>query len=415
MKKFLLRTLMSFSIIFIFLFISTMFIEYKNKDSLKEKVKVEMSLDKEGKIIVPDTPAKVAANYEFSKFYYSIALGISFATPILFYKFGGVDLIKRLSIKKRAIEGGVLCIFYSIFSEILIFPKGFFSSFYRGRLVGLKNYSLELFLKSYFFENTFFLVIGLIVGIIAYLIFIKYKRWYIVIGILAILFNLGSNYLYPYIDEVQNDLVVMEDGELKTKILELANKSGIENLDVRVVKMSNETNSMNAYMTGIGNSKRIVFWDTTLKGLSEEEILSVAAHEMGHYKLNHIFKSMILGSVEIIVLCVAIDLIMKKIKGCDYRKIDNIPMMLLTISIMTFIITPIETWSSRKMEIEADTFAIEATNDAYTNGQLEIRFINSNLTPIDVNNLYKWFNYDHPTVKDRIELSNEFIEGDRCK
>ena len=72
MKKFLLRTLMSFSIIFIFLFISTMFIEYKNKDSLKEKVNVEMSLDKDGRIIVPDNPDKVAANYEFSKFYFSI-------------------------------------------------------------------------------------------------------------------------------------------------------------------------------------------------------------------------------------------------------------------------------------------------------------------------------------------------------
>ena len=63
------------------------------------------------------------------------------------------------------------------------------------------------------------------------------------------------------------------------------------------------------------------------------------------------------------------------------------------------------------MEVEADTFAMEITNDGYTNGALELKFIESNLTPVDVDPVIKWLAYDHPTCRERIELSNEFIKS----
>ena len=103
--------------------------------------------------------------------------------------------------------------------------------------------------------------------------------------------------------------------------------------------------------------------------------------------------------------------IMLKYKGREYRVIDNIPKILFILNLLLLVISPIQTAYSRKMEYAADQFAMEATNDGYTNGSLEIKFIQQNLSPIDVNSLYKWLVYDHPTVKDRIEHSNEFIES----
>jgi STE24 endopeptidase len=206
---------------------------------------------------------------------------------------------------------------------------------------------------------------------------------------------------------MENDLIVMDDGDLKSKIQDLAKNAGIENLDIRIIEKSQETTSMNAYMTGIGNSRRIVFWDTTLSGLNEDEILSVAAHEMGHYKENHIQKSTALAIVGMLICFVLLDKIMKKYKGKDYRKIEYLPHILFIVNVMALLATPIETAYSRKNEIEADKFAIELTDDSYTNGASEIRFINSNLSPIDVKGLYKWLAYDHPTTRERIELSNE--------
>lgn len=409
MKKFVLRTFMAFSIIFIFLFCSTMLIEYLNKDRLNTTVNVQVELNQDGTIIVPDTPEKVKANMIFSQFYFYVGLGISVLTPILFYKFGGIEVLKNKGFKRKITEGAALCVMYAVFSEILIFSKVLFSSFYRGKLVGLKTYTFTQFFTDYMKSDIISLLISIPIVVITYIIFKKFKYWYLIVAASVILFNIASNYVYPYIDELQNELVVMEDGDLKNKVLALAEEAGIENLDVRVVKKSDETSSMNAYMTGIGKTKRIVFWDTIIDGLSEEELLSVAAHEMGHYKLNHIPESMIISSIEIIAICFIINILMKKIKGKDYRKLDNIPYILLTISIISILITPFDTWFSRKIEIEADTFAIESTNDPYTNGLLEIRFINSNLTPIKVNKLYKWLNYDHPTVEERISLSNSFI------
>lgn len=406
MKKFLLRTFMTFSIIFIFIFCFTMILEYKNKEALNSKVNVQIQMNN-GQIQVPETPAKVKANYEFSQFYFFTSLGIGLITPVLFYKFGGIEVIKKKNFKHKLIEGGALIILYSFFSEVLIISRVFFSSFYRGRLVGLRHETLLHFTKNYLIEELFGFLITIPVIAIIYIIYLKRKRWYLISAIIIIKISLISTYIYPYIDEMENDLIVMDEGDLKSKIQGLAKDAGIEDIDIRIIEKSQETASMNAYMTGMGKSRRIVFWDTTLNGLNEEEILSVAAHEMGHYKKNHIQKSTTLAILGMLISFILLDKIMKKYKGKDYRKIEYLPHILFIANVIALLSTPIETAYSRKNEIEADKFAIELTDDSYTNGALEIRFINSNLSPIDVKGLYKWLAYDHPTTRERIELSNE--------
>ena len=264
------------------------------------------------------------------------------------------------------------------------------------------------FFKRYFTESLLDLLIALPVIIIIYIIYLKFKNWYFIAAAILIAVSLVSNYVYPYIDEMQNDLRIMEDGELKEKILALSREAEIDNLEVMVIPKSKETSSMNAYMTGINNSRRIVFWDTTLKGLNEKEILSVAAHEMGHYKLNHIQMSILISSLTTVLTLLVLHNIMRKYKGRNYRTIDNIPQILFALNLIGLLITPLDSAYSRKIEVDADIFAMELTDDGYTNGALEIRFIESNLTPVDVDGLYKWLAYDHPTVKERIELSNEF-------
>ena len=409
MKKFLLRTLVAFALIFVFLFSITMFLEYKNKDALKTKVNVEIEL-KDGDIQIPDEPAKVTANYSFSKVYFFSGLAITLVTPLLFYCYDGIEVIKKKNFRYKIIEGGALSLLYIIFSEVLIFPKILFSAFYRTRLVGLSNAKFIEFFSGYLLDNFLDLMISLPVLILIYLVFIKFKRWYFGVAAILIMVSVVGSYIYPYIDQKQNDLIAMEDGELKEKILELSRKAGIENLDIMVIPKSQETSSMNAYMTGIRNSRRIVFWDTTLNGLNEEEILSVAAHEMGHYKMNHIQKSMLISALTTILSLMLLNNIMRKNVGNRYRVIDNIPKMLFIMNLITLFIAPLDSAYSRKMEVQADTFAMEITNDGYTNGALEVRFINTNLTPINPKGLYKWLAYDHPTVKERIELSNQFIE-----
>jgi len=404
MKKFLLKTFLAFSLIFIFLFSMTMVLENKNKKALQSKVKVECEII-DGEIIIPQTPDKVAANYEFTKLYFYSGIVLSLILPILFYIYGGIGLIKRWNFRFKIVEGGILFIVYYLFNMILMFPKSLFSSFYRGRLVGLSNLGFLDFLKDYIVSDSIDLLISLPIVAIIYVIFLKRKSWYFLSAVILISVSLVGNYIYPYFDEVQNELVPMEDGELKSKIIDLSKEAGIENLDIKVIPKSGETNSMNAYMTGINNSRRIVFWDTTLNGLSEKEVLSVAAHEMGHYKLNHIQKSTIISSLLTLMTLMLVHNLMRRFSTKDYRKIEKVPYILFMLNVIVLLFSPIETAYSRKMEVEADTFAMEITNDGYTNGALELKFIESNLTPVDVDPVIKWLAYDHPTCRERIELS----------
>ena len=401
MKKFLLKTFLAFSLIFIFLFSMTMVLENKNKKALQSKVKVECEII-DGEIIIPQTPDKVAANYEFTKLYFYSGIVLSLILPILFYIYGGIGLIKRWNFRFKIVEGGILFIVYYLFNMILMFPKSLFSSFYRGRLVGLSNLGFLDFLKDYIVSDSIDLLISLPIVAIIYVIFLKRKSWYFLSAVILISVSLVGNYIYPYFDEVQNELVPMEDGELKSKIIDLSKEAGIENLDIKVIPKSGETNSMNAYMTGINNSRRIVFWDTTLNGLSEKEVLSVAAHEMGHYKLNHIQKSTIISSLLTLMTLMLVHNLMRRFSTKDYRKIDKVPYILFMLNVIGLLFSPIETAYSRKMEVEADTFAMEITNDGYTNGALELKFIESNLTPVDVDPVIKWLAYDHPTCRERI-------------
>ena len=410
MKKFILRTIVTFSIIFTLLFGITMFIEYSKKADLKEEVNVEYRIE-DGEIVVPDTPSKVNANLTFAETYFCISIVIALATPILFYFFGGIELIKKKSIKNKFIEGLYFCILYGVFSEVMMFPKILFSSFYRLRLVGLSCQSFLGCFKEYMIGNIESILFELPVAAFIYLLFIKRKHWYLYTGAILIAVSLINNYVYPYVDEIENELVDMEDGELKNKIIDLSNEAGIEDLDIKVIPKSHKTKSMNAYMTGIHNSKRIVFWDTTLNQLSDKEVLSVAAHEMGHYKLNHIRNSMLLGMGGILISLLLLNILMIKVKGHNYRVIDNIVLIIFIVNIMGYMTRPMETAYSRSIETEADEFAMKVTDDPLTNGALEIRFVESNLTPVDVDGFFKYMAYDHPTVKERIENSNKFARN----
>lgn len=409
MKKFLIRSFMAFSVIFIILFSITMFLENSNKEEINSDVSVKYEVLNE-EISVPKMPEKVKANLTFSKTYFYSGLIISLISPVLFYIFGGVEIIKKKCFKNKFFEGVSFCFLYGVFTEVMIFPKILFSSFYRLRLVGLSSQSFFGFFTNYMEGNLESILFELPVLAFIYMLFMKRKEWYIWTCVILIAVVLIDNYVYPYVDEFRNELVDIEDGELKSKLLNLASESGIENLDIKVIPKAYKTSSMNAYMTGIHNSRRIVFWDTTLNKLSEKEILSVAAHEMGHYKLNHIRNSMLLGMVGIIVGIFMLQGILVKMNRKGYKTIESIVVILFMFNIVSLVFTPIETAYSRKIETEADNFAMEVTKDPITNGLLEIRFVESNLTPVDVNGFYKYMCYDHPTVKDRIENSNEFAK-----
>ena len=196
MKKFLFKTFLGFALIFIMFFGITMCLEYKNKDKINSEVNVQVQVV-DGKIQIPENPDKVEANYEFSKSYFYLGYIIVIITPLLFKAYGGIEVVKNKNFKHKWVQGLVLSLLFLIFSWVLTFPRSFFSSFYRARLVGLSNENFYNYITGNIIDNSIDILTNLPILIIFYLIYLRFNKWYLIVGIITIGLYIGGNYIYP--------------------------------------------------------------------------------------------------------------------------------------------------------------------------------------------------------------------------
>ncbi|GFP75184.1 M48 family metallopeptidase [Clostridium fungisolvens] len=416
MKKFLLNTIIICVFLFFITCILTFATELSVKSQLKASNKVEYKVS-DNKVQVPNSSERAIANYQFSKVFLVVRLIITFLIPALFIYLGAIRLANEFKGNEflRLIKLTSLYLFFDLFLSI---PLSFFSSFYRLKLIGISNSTFSLWGENYIKSFALNFIITVVFVIIPYIIFIKFKRWYIVLGLLTVPVGFVGSILAPvFIDPLFNDFKPIQNVQVKQEILSLAKKANIGDVTILEVDKSKETKALNAYMSGIFNTKRIVIWDNTLNQLSSEEIQSVVAHEIGHYKLNHIPKSIALSGILSIILLGLTDLISKRIvmkvgffknNIVNYKSLAAVPILILIFTILSTLSDPLTNWYSRKIEMDADKFAIELTHDNLTNAKLEARFMETNLSMNDVNPLYKFWVYDHPTPKERIEMSNDY-------
>jgi len=220
------------------------------------------------------------------------------------------------------------------------------------------------------------------------------------------------------IDPLYNDFYPLKNKELESKILELASMANIPAEHVFEVNMSEKTNALNAYVTGIGSNSRIVLWDTTLNRLNEEEILFIMAHEMAHYVEKHIY----IGIAGYLIFSLFVFYLLAKIlkwvitrygKALNIHSLTSLsvyPLVLLIFSVLLFMSSPFENAISRYQEMRADRYAIELTKDAEAGVSTFQKLTKSGLSQVDPPLLVKWFRYGHPTMKERILMVEEYKE-----
>lgn len=156
---------------------------------------------------------------------------------------------------------------------------------------GISTQSTQSWIKDHvigFWES--YATMLIVVTVLLWLIRKFPKRWWLAGWALSVPFTIFLTFIQPVvIDPLYNDFSTLKNKELETKILAMADKADIPAKHVYEVNMSEKTNALNAYVTGIGPNARIVMWDTTLKQLKDKEILFIMAHEMGHYVMKHIY------------------------------------------------------------------------------------------------------------------------------
>jgi Zn-dependent protease with chaperone function len=320
--------------------------------------------------------------------------------------------------RKWFFEIGLYFIAFTVILFLVDLPLSYYQGFVRQHAYGLSNQTFGKWARDE--------VTGLMVSIVAGVLFIwvpflmlskSPRRWWLYTGILAIPFIVLVSLVQPiWIDPLFNKFGPMKDKALEADILNLADRAGIEGSRVFEVAKSEDTKAVNAYVAGFGGTKRIVLWDTILAKLNREQLLVVMGHEMGHYVLGHVWKSILSLSALIILALYAVHrtagwLIARyrhRFGFSELADVASLPLILVLFSIASLVVTPVALAMQRHFEHEADRFGLEITRDNYSAATAFATLQQENLGVPRPGPLYIWWRASHPPLGERIDFSNDY-------
>jgi Zn-dependent protease with chaperone function len=347
--------------------------------------------------------------------------GLLAALAILFSGFSARmrDIAHRIS-GARYVRMLIYFILYSAVAFALSFPLEWLQGFALEHQYDLSNQNFgEWFLdelKGLGFSIFFLGVVP--IAALAYRAIEKYpRRWWLWLTIGSFPVIVMSVLIQPLvIDPAFNKFTPLHDKQLERKILDLAEKAGIPGRRVFEVNKSAQTKKLNAYVSGFGVSQRIVLWDTTLKEMTEDEILFVMGHEMGHYVMHHIWKGIVLS----VALSALFFYLSYWVTGwaiarfgvrwgfTELSDVASLPLIVATIGLISFVAQPITNSGSRYFEHEADQFGLEVTELTDAGARAFIKLGAQNKSNPEPNFLVKTFMYTHPPLVERIRFALDY-------
>jgi STE24 endopeptidase len=320
-------------------------------------------------------------------------------------------------------------IMFSLFMMIVNLPLSYFAGYVRPHAYGLSNQSVGRWfgnvLKSLVIPNTQFppfqvpgLVFGFLFVLLLYSLLRKSpQRWWLYAGMaLMPLIFFGALIKPVWMDPLSHQYGPLKDKAIESSILELAQHAGIDGGRVFEVNMSRDTKTMDANVSGFLGTERIVVWDTTIAGLEKRELLTVLAHEMGHYVLGHapiriLVQSLLLLAALGFVRAVARPLINKYKKQFGFDSMDDIaslPLIFLLLNVAILLLLPADFAFLRHQEHEADRFALELTRDNHGAATAFVKLTQGVLGVPRHGWLYTAWRDTHPSLGDRLDFFNNY-------
>ncbi len=363
-----------------------------------------------------------------SKRYNNLKIGLGVLEGVLTFAISLVFVISGLSLKLAESIGTSVSGLYGIFIiyvllagfglGILLFPLGYYKDFYLEHKYNLSN---QTFFK-WIFEDIKGLGVSLLIGIPILLAFyytmLQFGNlWWLPFAILLFIVSVILARVVPvFILPLFYKITPIDNEELKSRITILAEEAGINVTDVYKFDMSKNTKKANAAFTGLGKSKRILLGDTLLENYTNDEIETVIAHELGHYKKKHIVKNIIIGTVSsFLTLFIIANLYYLSLGWFGFQNITEIaalPILTLWAMLIGLVQSPLTNIISRKFEYQADEYAILSTGKAEAFKATLEKLTDQNLGDKDPHPFIEWFFYSHPSIKNRIAAIDNFLSSD---
>jgi STE24 endopeptidase len=362
--------------------------------------------------IGPDAHRK-AADYTLAKTRLSLPnLALDGALLYFFTLGGGLQWLHTLSTGLTASplwQGVVLLIGLSLISSAVEIPLSLYRQFVVEARFGFNRQTLAGFFGDLAKQAAIGLALGVpLILLVLWLMGAMGDLWWLWVWLAWMLFNLLVLAIYPtFIAPLFNKFQPLADGNLKARIDNLLTRTGFQSNGVFVMDGSKRSNHGNAYFTGLGKSKRIVFFDTLLNQLDPGQTEAVLAHELGHYKRRHVVKRILF----LFLLSLALLFILAQLKQADWfyaglnvsaqTDATALALFFLVLPVFLFPVSPFMSLYSRKHEFEADAFAAQHSQSADLISAL-VTLYRDNAATLTPDPLYSVFYDSHPRATERI-------------
>ena len=288
-------------------------------------------------------------------------------------------------------------------------PTSLYQTFVIEEKYGFNKNTLPQFFKDQLIQLALVCVIGLpLLALILWVMDSIGSLWWLWAWAILISFSLLMSWLFPtLIAPLFNKFTPLEDGSLKDRIQNLLSRCGFNSQGIFIMDGSRRSGHGNAYFTGLGNKKRIVFFDTLVESLEDEELEAVLAHELGHFKRKHVIKMLIASSILSLLSFAILGWLIDKewfFTGLGVSETSNAAALLLfmlVLPVFSVFLQPISAYFQRKFEFEADDFA---SNNAKATKLISglVKLYKENASTLTPDPIYSAFHYSHPPAAIRI-------------
>ena len=350
--------------------------------------------------------------YNNIKLAVGIGKGIAGFLLILFFVVSGLSKSLLVYLNQYSANNYLLFLLFvgltGFAAGILFFPLNFYTDFYLEHKYNLSNQSFF----AWIWEDMKGLLVSLVFGIPLLLLFFFSlnqfgANWWLPFAIIIFILSVVLARIVPVlILPLFYKVTPLEDDNLIERIKVLAADAGIKVENVYKFNMSKNTKKANAAFTGIGKSKRILLGDTLLTNFSNDEIETVIAHELGHYKKKHIIKNIIIGTVSsfttLFLIALFYDISIGWFNFSLRTNIAALPLLSLWGMVIGLLLTPISNIISRKYEYEADEYSVNSTGKPNDFIKTLEKLNEQNLGDKDPHPFIEWFFYSHPSILNRV-------------
>ncbi|MBC7539179.1 MAG: M48 family metallopeptidase [Bacteriovorax sp.] len=331
---------------------------------------------------------------------------------------GGLEVLNRISMTFGKSEIGTGLIFFGILgvvSAILSLPQSLYMTFVIEEKYGFNKTTWKTLMSDMAKGAVLAVVLG---GPIAYAVLwimgMLGTYWWLYAFIFLSVIQLLLVFIFPtFIAPMFNKFSPLEEGEVKEKIINLLSRCGFKSSGLFVMDASKRSGHGNAYFTGFGKNKRIVFFDTLLNTLEPEEVEAVLAHELGHMIRKHILKGMIKGFIFSFLGFALLGYLKNNLmffEGHGVHSPSNymaLTLFSLVAGVYTFFLTPISAYFSRRYEYEADEFASQNSQASKLISAL-VKMYKDNASSLTPDPIYSKFYFSHPPALERVSYLEKF-------